>query len=627
MQEFSAAQQDDVLPVKEIRVENLSSSRTLPAPGPENLLAVLALLIVPVPYSLSRERCTLGGARVYTGISSGTPMPSDAPHLLIRDSGGSVREVMITKAPFTLGRQPDSDLVLLDHRISRRHARILQDANGWMLEDCASRHGTYVNGERVELYPLKDGDRINLGVSDAYQLTFVSAGASLQNLLQKMGTAPESATPMLQHLNLLLQLAQMLHRAAALEEVLAALVDSALRMSGAERGILFLVDDAGELKNRMIRGGDPMAVAGESGARELVERVMKSRRQEVMLEDSARAGSGYETVAVSTGQRGALAIPLQKLPVRDFTGDETIRQAAPELLGVLYLENRSRPAAITRLDRQALDTLAVEGAMIIENARLLRLTREQERNRHEMSLARSIQQSLLPRELPQALYFQVHAVTTPCRTVGGDFYDVIALPGNRLGLTVADVSGKGLPAAMMAVTLQGAFSALAAADTGLEELFRRINLFLCERTPPEMYATVFYAVLDPSGRFDFVNAGHVPPLHVRAAGPAAFLDAPGFPLGMFPKADYEVTSVQLEPGDQILIFSDGLTEAQNESLEMLGETRLQEVVENCKAASPEELCRNLVAAAEKFAGAAPQTDDLTVAALRYTPPVNQSAVP
>lgn len=548
-------------------------------------------------------------------------MANTAPRLLVRDQAGNTREIVIAKTPFTLGRQPENDLVLLDNRISRRHARIVSDGQDWLLEDAASRHGTYVNGERIEMCRLKDGDLVNLGVSDAYQITFVSADTAIQNLLEKMEKAEGGPTPMLQHLNVLLQLAQMLHRAAALDEVLAALVDSALEMSGAERGILFLVDDSGGVNSRVVRGPDGAAPARGSHSEELVKRVMKSRRQEVMIEDSSPEGASYETVSLRSGQRGALAIPLQKLPVVEASGGETLRMATPELLGVLYLESRSRPAAITRLDRQALDTLAAEGAMIIENARLLRAAREQERTLHEMSLARSIQQSLLPRALPQSGYFHAHALTTPCRTVGGDYYDAVLLPRDRVGLTVADVSGKGLPAAMMSMTLQGAFAALAAADLEMPELFRRINLFLCERTPPEMYATLFYGVLDPAGRFDFINAGHVPPLCVRAAGGVEPLSAPGFPLGMFAGATHEVASTALSPGDQIIVFSDGLTEAQNGAMEMLGETRLAELVADCarNGSSPEEVCNRLVAAAENFAGSAPQTDDLTVAVLHYAP--------
>lgn len=546
-------------------------------------------------------------------------MSSDTARLLVQDAAGSVWEAAISKSPFTIGRQADSDLVLQDNRVSRRHARIVRTAQGYVLEDSESRHGTHVNGARIERRVLQDGDRINLGFSDDCQITFVSAGNTLQDLLEKVKKTTKSSAPTLRHLNLLLQLAQMLHRAAALQDVLATVVDSALEMSGAERGILFLQDENGILAKRMERG--QVRLPGQPDySEDLIRRAMRSGRQEAENEPSSE--TGYETIVIPTGQRGALAVPLQKLPVAEASGEETIRLASPELLGVLYLENRSKPAAISSVDRQALETLAIESAMIIENARLLRIAREQERSRHEMTLARSIQQSLLPRELPQADYLLIHAVSWPCRTVGGDYYDVIHLPKGRYGLTVADVSGKGLPAAMMSMTLQGAFSSLAAADTELAELFRRVNAFLYERTPPEMYATLFYGVAEPDGCFRFVNAGHVPPYLVRASGEIQTLEAPSFPLGLFPKAEYGVMTLQLEPGDQILVFSDGLTEAQNEVGEMLGESRIKQLAESCarNGAPPSEVCASLVAAAENFAGAAPQMDDMTVAVLGYAHP-------
>ncbi len=549
-------------------------------------------------------------------------MPNVVPRLMVRDAAGHEREVEITQTPFTLGRQSDNDLVLLDNRISRQHARIVYDGHGYILEDSSSRHGTYVNGERIERCRLKDGDQLSLGVSDAYGLTFVLEEATLARLLERIETAPESSAPRLQQLNFLLQLAQMLHRAAALEDILIAVVDSALQLSGADRGILFLMDESDRLSLRLMRerSGVPGGTQATSYSEEIIQRVLETRREEMALENLSGGPMARETVLISGRQRGILAIPLQKLPVAE-AGGETILQIRPRLLGVLYLESSSQPAAITSLDRQALGTLALESAMIIENARLLRVAREQERSRHEMALARSIQQGLLPRTLPRAGYFQLHAVTRPCHAVGGDYYDVIPLPGERVGLTVADVSGKGLPAAMMSMTLQGAFSALAAADLSLEELFLRINTFLCERTPPEMYATLLYGVLDPSGNFRFVNAGHAPPLYLRPDGSVKTLDSPNFPLDMFANAQYQSANLALSPGEQVVIFSDGITEAQNEALELFGEVRLIEVARSSAAEGlqPEEFCSKLIHEVKQFAGVAPPADDLTVAILRYSP--------
>lgn len=547
-------------------------------------------------------------------------MPGSMPRLLVRDASGNEREVEITRTPFTLGRQSDQDLVMLDSRISRHHAQIVQKDGQYAIEDTDSRHGTFVNNEQVKSRILKSGDHISLGVTDSYQLSFVADEVVLPKLLEQLGKASVGPSPQLQHLGLLLQMAQMLNRAPALEEVLTLLVDSAIQLTDAERGMLFLRDESGELQLRLARarGGVYLAVGLTDYSHDAIQRVVESGREEVTLEEESSGRLANETAIIRGNARGVVAVPLQKHPMTEMTG-ETITQTAPELLGVLYLDSRARATSLTGLDRQVLQTFAVEGATVIENARLFRVTREQERLQHQISLARNIQQGLLPRQLPQSSFFQLEAVSMPCQTVGGDYYDVIRLPDDRLGLTVADVSGKGLPAAMLATLLQGAFAAVAAGDPNLEALFARVNDFLCERTPPEMFATIFYGVLDRFGHFNFINAGHATPLVLRGSGTVARLDSSNFPLGLFPGVSFSVQDVQLEKGDQVLIFSDGVTEAQNSDLELFGETRLEEFLEGCSSCTANEMCRKVVTIVQNFVGSAPQADDLTLTVLRYNP--------
>ncbi|MGA2073817.1 MAG: FHA domain-containing protein, partial [Terriglobia bacterium] len=170
-------------------------------------------------------------------------MANPLPRLIVRDAFGNQREVEIVRSPFTLGRQSDSDLVLLDSRISRRHARIVQTEKGYVIEDLGSRHGTAVNNEKITSCLLKSGDRINLGVADSYMLSYAEDQAVLPELLEKLEKATAGPAPQLQHLGLLLRMAQMMHRAPALEEVLMVLVDSALQLTSAERGLLFLMEE------------------------------------------------------------------------------------------------------------------------------------------------------------------------------------------------------------------------------------------------------------------------------------------------------------------------------------------------------------------------------------------------
>lgn len=545
---------------------------------------------------------------------------STKARLIVHEPAGNEREVEVARTPFTLGRQADNDLVLLDNRVSRRHARILRDARGvYTIEDAESRHGTFINGLRVSTGPLKSGDEISLGVSDGYRIVFALESPELPTLLSEISKAAEGSAPQLHHLSLLLQVAQVLNRAPALEEVLITVVDSALQLADAERGMLFLLDDVGELHLRLARSRDGVSLPVDQVeySQAVVERVARFRHEELVLEDELTGRPAQETGIMPAKVRGVVAVPLQKLQVLESASGETIRQAAPQLSGVLYLDTRAHPASVTGLDREVLQTLATEGATVIENARLLRRAREQERTQHEMALASSIQQRLLPRELPHTDYFELQAVTMPSQEVGGDYYDVIPLPGNRYGLAVADVSGKGILAAMMSMTLQGAFAAVAAGDPRLEDLFERVNDFLSERTPSEMYATVFYGVLQPSGEFQFVNAAHPPPLVLRAAGESALLESSNFPLGMFAGARFRVDSVRLNPGDKIVIFSDGVTEAQNTSREFFGETNLRERLAAGTGDSAQDVCGRVLAAVQDFAGLAPQADDLTLAVVRF----------
>ncbi|MBZ5668589.1 MAG: SpoIIE family protein phosphatase [Acidobacteriia bacterium] len=547
-------------------------------------------------------------------------MPSAFPRLTVRDAFGNQREIEIARTPFTLGRQSDNDLVLLDSRISRRHARIVKDDEGYVLEDIGSRHGTFVNGDKIAAsYRLKSGDQISLGVTDSYALAFGVEEAVLPGLLEKFEKARgQSSAPQLHHLGLLLQMAQMLLRAPALEEVLTTLVDSALQLADAERGLLFLKEGEGDLRLHLARarGGVHLGTEVSDYSHAVVERVAASGQEEVIVEEEASGRAALETGIISTGARGIVAVPLQKLPMADSTG-ETFVGGAPELLGVLYLDTRSHAAAVTGLDRQVLQTLAVEGATVMENARLFGLAREQERIQHEMFLARNIQQGLLPRQLPQSDYFQVSAVTQPTEAVGGDYYDMVQLPDGRCGFALADISGKGLPASLMAASLQGAFGAVAAGSPALDDLFARVNDYLCERTPPEMFATVLYGVLDPQGIFEFVNAGHIPPLVVRAQGGVDRPDSSNFPLGLFPQINFQVDCVQLQPGDLIVTISDGVTEARDAIGGLFGDARLRDLLDTCGGRPAEEVCRSILASVREFVGAAPQSDDLTVTVVRY----------
>ena len=243
-------------------------------------------------------------------------MPNTLPHITVRDAFGNQREVEISRTPFTLGRQGDNDLVLLDSRISRRHARILKDHEGYLLEDTGSRHGTFVNGERVaDSRRLKSGDQISLGVRTP---TRWPSGwkrpcfrASWRNLRRRRS---ESPAPQLHHLGLLLQMAQMMLRAPALEEVLTTLLDSAVQLTNAERGLLFLKEGKGELELRLARGKGGVYLSPEVDdySRAVVNRVAASGQEEVLMEEEASGRAAMETGIIRYGRARHRGCPSAK---------------------------------------------------------------------------------------------------------------------------------------------------------------------------------------------------------------------------------------------------------------------------------------------------------------------------
>jgi sigma-B regulation protein RsbU (phosphoserine phosphatase) len=311
-----------------------------------------------------------------------------------------------------------------------------------------------------------------------------------------------------------------------------------------------------------------------------------------------------------------VAVPIDKLPTID-SFDATITSRQGDLLGVLYMDSRSPSSAFSDLDRQVLRTLAHEAATVVENARLFAASRDKARLDHEIEIASQIQRRLLPKTMPDQADLAVAGSTLACYSVGGDCFDVIKLENGRHGFFVGDVAGKGVSAALLATLLQGVFFTTAAMDIALPSVFSRVNQYLCERSGDERYATAFYGVLDKTGRFEYVNAGHVPPLVRRKSGALDALAAANFPVGMFDEAEYESGHIQLEPGDYLVIYSDGVSEAVNIKNEFFEESRLRLLLEQFQGETVQQLADAIREGLKAYTEGAPQSDDITILAVQY----------
>src|ERR1700690_1734322 len=546
-------------------------------------------------------------------------MPSNS-RLVVIEPNGTRREVLIAGFPFRIGRQAENELALRDSRISRQQAQILQMNGAYVLEDMGSRHGTFVNGQKVLRHDLKSNDSIEFGVADSYRLIYVSEGATIEELVGRVEAPVPAAAGSreLYHLGVLLDVARALGTGLSLEDILTVVVDAAIQVTRTERGVLLLTDPSGELQTLVARNAQKTTLRPEDlqVSKSVVKRVAATRRELIVSDTGDDIPMNPQESMARLALRTVVAIPIDKLPVIEAV-DVTIATRQGGLLGVLYLDSRPPTSAFSARDREVLRTLAREAATVVENARLFAASREKARLDHEIQIASEIPQRLLPISLPDLPEVAVAGSTLACYSVGGDCFDVIELGAGRRGFFVGDVSGKGISAALLATLLQGVFFTTAAMDIPICDIFSRVNKYLCERTQESRYATVFYGVLGKDGSFEYVNAGHVPPMVRRQSGTLEPLASANFPVGLFAEAEYQSARVALAPGEFLVIYTDGVSEGVNTRNEQFEEIRLQKIMEESVAQTVEQLADAIRGGVKAFTQGAPQSDDITVLVIQY----------
>jgi len=538
---------------------------------------------------------------------------------------GARRFARITQTPFMIGRgvETGNQLQLSDRRISRNCAAVVIEANRFYIEDRGQRRGLFVNGERVDSRELQDGDSISFGLDDSYELIFRSAkgsdDSSLPNLLTRMEhiTSSEPVGGGLRKLNQLLEATALLHSQLPLDEVLAHMLDQSVSLTDADRGLLLEADRSGALQVKLARRSGGLRLPPESltPSQTAIQLALK-QQSPVITEDLAQADMDLQAAVSIVAQRlrAVVVIPLYAIS-RAKTQESMVSIKRGEFLGVLYLDSR-RPAAFSKLDRQILDALAFEAASILDNARLVERERERQRLEQEINIARDIQQGLLPRDFREYPHLAVTGFNLPCLAVGGDYFDVFPLGDGRTAFLIADVSGKGLGAAIVTTMLQGALSGM---TLGIDpaRVFCHVNRFLCDHSEVGRYATVFFGILDQEGHLEFINAGHPSPILIRRGAAEEAFTQGSYPVGLVPEAEYTAVCLKLEPGDTLVLFSDGVTEAMDPDEQMFGMVRLKELLTGQLECPLEQLQKCVLEAVENFARGAHQADDLTLLIVRY----------
>ncbi|HZE81971.1 MAG TPA: SpoIIE family protein phosphatase [Candidatus Polarisedimenticolia bacterium] len=525
---------------------------------------------------------------------------------LLIEVGGRQRRLDITKSPLTIGRAEECDATIADLKVSRQHAKLEIEGGDYYIVDCQSRHGTFVNGSRCDRTKLKNKDEITFGVagvkiiftqgSDAAHTTHNTTNELLSRLVSKSDTSD------LEKLRLFLEAARSLTGGVVVNEVLSNMLDYALKITKAERGFVYLKDSD--------KGGTPVLACGldsKGGSLTTDPKVSHSVVQEALTSasefitgDALKQQALAERHSIVLNElRTVIAIPLR---TRRQHGN-----SPTDVDGVLYLDSRSVSLNLSGVSHEVLRALASECAAVLESAKLVAAEQAAQQYRKEMEIAASIQRSLISTSKVETDFVRVNGFSIPCREVGGDFFDVHVAP-DSVTVIVADVSGKGISAALLASVIHGMFYAQMTSGARLVDAVASINRFLCSRVAGQKYATLLAAQLHRDGKLALVNCGHVPAI-LAQDGKVTHVEDGDMPVGLISEVDFHVIERELPAGSRLCILTDGISETENAEGAEFGTHLIANFLCN------EDPIREILDAVQSFGGNSEAQDDRTLVVL------------
>lgn len=527
---------------------------------------------------------------------------------------------------YVVGRNPDCDMYIPNRTVSRNHGRIEvdDDAERFLLVDLGSHNGTFVNGERVsDPRELKQGDRVMFGdaefrlaeqsemmeeeqkpsritkpaARDPEKSVFLSINEALKPLPKKVTDLPDIFPT-------LSEMARMLIMHVTREEMLEQSLELVARVIPAQRlAVLYTSDDHEEiypLATLLPQGKDP----GQFTLSKTIINEILSNKNAILIGNPADDPRFAEQQSIILSEmKSAMAVPLF---------DEG------NVLGILYVDTTNPMHQYTDDYLRLLATFGNIIASRIANFNLLHEREEKRLLESELSRASRIQKNMLVETCPTIPGLKLHPFQEQSRSVGGDLYDVTTLSDGRLLFLVADVSGKGTGAALLMSNLLAAFRILYPnPDFTLEQAVLQVSKQMFLYTAPEMFATLFIGTFD-SNTFElsYINAGHNPPMIHRTNGKVEELSASGIVIGAFDFGAWDMQTTQLESGDTLVVFTDGVTEAENHQKDQYHEERLIKFLESHPGMDPEPMAKELLADIMKFTEGAPQSDDITMLIVR-----------
>jgi len=513
----------------------------------------------------------------------------------------------------TIGRSADQDLVLKEAFASRRHATITNQNGDFEVVDQNSSHGTYLNGKRIDRAKLRSGDTLQFGSIDGACFRFrlpeteSMSGVRANELLSALSGFEPGATKdvprparEIEKLSFLLNAARQLNSGGAINDIFHALLKLSMQLTGTERGFVFLLKE-GEFQLALGLRSDETPIEEDSSvSRRAMQKAAESASRFYLSDTLSDDSAAHWASVMANSIRSIYCIPLR----RHISPSEPNR-----LLGVLYLDAQIGAKSLSDIDHQVLDNLATEASTLLHNALLADTELKARQAEEELAIAASIHSGLMSMTLPSLDYAEFRARSIPCHAIGGDFYDVITLP-DCVCVAIADVSGKGVPASIVAATLQGIIHALMLTGQSLAETADLINRFLCTRQIGK-YATMVLLKVFPSGSVEFVNCGHVPPMLISSDGKVTELEAANVIVGLIEQATYSASQITLLPGDRILLATDGITEIEDRSGELIS---IDGLIKLAHLPTLDEMLRQL----HQIQASPEARDDWTLLDIRYS---------
>jgi serine phosphatase RsbU (regulator of sigma subunit) len=543
--------------------------------------------------------------------------------LVIQPLAGETFEVPVETDSLVIGRSAQADVSIADRSLSRRHARLFREGDEWLLEDLASRHGTYINGRKVtQSTPVQGGDIIGLSgslvtVNDSdapspprpvddfsAQSVFRSAETILGETLHMTAADPSADRAMLvrwaERLRIVNEVHEALGRSMAVDELLELILDRVFLHLRPRHGAVFLKEE-----DDLVCARHRSEVGGQEDfpeSRRLVDEVVGKGLAAIVTDARTDEVFGTESM-LSAGVRTLLAAPLM----------------TPEgALGMIVLCSDTLEHQFSETDLELLVLLASAAALRIRIVKLTEEAVERQRFEQDVALARRIQVALLPAAMPQKPGVEIYGGNIPSRGVSGDYYQVMGgTDDDEVVVIVADVSGKGIGASLLTGYVDALFLAYLSEGHDPAEIFSRVSPQMNSKTPVESFATAFLGIFNVStGRLRFASAGHDPPVLARATGDVEGLDPTGMPLGLMPNAVYTASEAVLDVGDTLILYTDGITEAANPEEEEYGRDRLAEVCCGQRELSVDRLAEAIHTNVDEFVRGTPYHDDRTLVIMR-----------